>query len=156
METSNLLDSGFKTLVIKMLSELKGRVDEVSENFDSIKKDMKTIKKNESEMKDTLTEMKNNLLGVNSRGDEAENQINDLGEKKRKKSPNQNRKKPIKNENSERSLWDNFKQANICIIGVIEGDKREQEIENIFRNDRKLPSSKIKESSMFYFFAVWA
>ena len=43
METSNLLDAEFKTLVIRMLNEL-------SENFNSIKKDMETIKNNQSEM----------------------------------------------------------------------------------------------------------
>ena len=47
METSKLLDAGFKTLVIRMLKEL-------TENF-------KGIKKAQSEMKDTLTEMKKNL-----------------------------------------------------------------------------------------------
>ena len=50
METSNLLDAEFKTLVIRILSEF-------SENFNSIKKD----KNNQIEMKATLTEMKNNL-----------------------------------------------------------------------------------------------
>ena len=64
METSNLLDEEFKTLVIRMLSEL-------SENFNS-------IKKIQSEMKDTLIEIKNNLQGINSRVDEAENQISNL------------------------------------------------------------------------------
>ena len=54
METSNLLQAEFKTLVIRMLSEL-------SENFNRIKKGMETIEKNQSEMKDTLTEMKNNF-----------------------------------------------------------------------------------------------
>ena len=33
MESSNLTDAEFKTLVIKMLHELQGRVDELSENF---------------------------------------------------------------------------------------------------------------------------
>ena len=32
-------------------------------------------------MKDTLTEMKNNLQGINSRADEAQNQINDFEHK---------------------------------------------------------------------------
>ena len=32
METSNLLDADFKTLVIRMLKKLRGRVDE-SDNF---------------------------------------------------------------------------------------------------------------------------
>ena len=33
MESSNLTDAEFKTLVIKMLNELRGRVGEFSENF---------------------------------------------------------------------------------------------------------------------------
>ena len=33
MVTSNLLDAEFKTLVIRMLNELRRRVDELSENF---------------------------------------------------------------------------------------------------------------------------
>ena len=34
MESSNLTDAEFKTLVIKMLNELFGSVDKFSENFD--------------------------------------------------------------------------------------------------------------------------
>ena len=33
MESSNLTDAEFKTLVIKMLNKLRGSVDEFSENF---------------------------------------------------------------------------------------------------------------------------
>ena len=33
MESSNLTDAEFQTLVIRMLSELRGRVEELSENF---------------------------------------------------------------------------------------------------------------------------
>ena len=33
MEASNLTDAEFKTLVIKMLNELRGSVDDFSENF---------------------------------------------------------------------------------------------------------------------------
>ena len=36
MKTSNLLDAEFKTLVIRMLNELRGRVDELRENFNGI------------------------------------------------------------------------------------------------------------------------
>ena len=70
METSNLLNSEFKTLVIRML-------DELSENVNSIKKDMETMEKNLSEINDILAEMKNNLQGINSR-DETKNQISNL------------------------------------------------------------------------------
>ena len=34
MEKSNLPDAGFKTLVIRMLNELRGRINQQSENFD--------------------------------------------------------------------------------------------------------------------------
>ena len=76
METTNLSEAEFKTLVIRMLKEL-------SENLNS-------IKKIQSETKDTLIEIKNNLQGNNSRVDEIENQINDL-EHKEQKTTNQNK-----------------------------------------------------------------
>ena len=41
MESNNLTDAEFKTLVIKLLNELRGGVDELSENFN---KEIKTIK----------------------------------------------------------------------------------------------------------------
>ena len=53
LETRNLIDAEFKSLVIRILDELNG-------NFNS-------IKKGQSEMKDTPTEMENNLQGINSR-----------------------------------------------------------------------------------------
>ena len=66
---SNLSDGEFKTLAIRMLKEL-------SEYFNS-------IKKSQAEMKDILMKM-NNLQGVNSRVDEAENEIHDVEHKETK------------------------------------------------------------------------
>ena len=54
---------------------------------------METIKKNQSEMKDTLNEMKNNLQGINSRVDEAKNQISNLEYKEAKKNQTNEEKK---------------------------------------------------------------
>ena len=69
METSNLPDGEFKTRFIRMLSELRGRLDELSENFNkeigNIKMEIENRKKNESE-KTTITEIKNALKGINS------------------------------------------------------------------------------------------
>ena len=42
-----------------------------------------------------------------------------------------------KTENSISSLWDNFKRLNICIIGVPEGEEKEQEIGNLFEKIMK-------------------
>ena len=42
-----------------------------------------------------------------------------------------------KNEDSISSLWDNFKQSNIHIIVVPEGEEKEQEIGNLFEKIMK-------------------
>ena len=47
-----------------------------------MKMEIENIKKNQSEMKTTITEMKNILQGINSKVDEAEDQIRDLEDKK--------------------------------------------------------------------------
>ena len=54
--------------------------------------------------------------------------------RKKQKTTNQNNKKKEskKNEGSISSLWDNFKRSNISIIGVPEGEEKEQEIGNLF------------------------
>ena len=73
MEISNLSDAEFKTLVIRMLKELIGYFN--------------SIKNTQAQMKVTLSEIKKNLQGINSGGDEAENQINDWENKEEKKHP---------------------------------------------------------------------
>ena len=45
MEAGNLSDAEFKTLVIRMLNELRGRADVLIQNFNSTEKDMESIKK---------------------------------------------------------------------------------------------------------------
>ena len=69
-EISNLSDTEFKTLFIRMLKELR--------------EDLNSTKKIHSEIMDTLIEIKNNLQGNNSRVGKAENQINDLEHKEAK------------------------------------------------------------------------
>ena len=60
-------------------------------------------------------------------------------EAKNNQSEQQEEKRFQKNEESVSSLWDNFKQFKIHIIGVPEEEK-EQEIRNLFvkNNERKL------------------
>ena len=70
----------------------------------------------------------------NSTVDKANNQINDLEHKEAKKQPIRTRRRKIiqKKEDSINSFWDNFKRSNICIIGVSEGEEKEQKIGNLF------------------------
>ena len=119
MEISNLSDTKFKKLVIRMLQEFS--------------EDLNSIEKIHSEMKDTLNEIKNNLQGNNTRVYEAKSQINDLEHKEAKNNQSEKQEEKIiqKKEDSISSLWDDFKHSNIRIIGVPEGEKKEQEIGNL-------------------------
>ena len=70
---------------------------------------------------------------------------------KKQKTSNQHnkREKVQKNEDSISSLWDNFKRANIHIIRVAEGQEKEQEIGNLFKEIMKENfSNLVKEIDM--------
>ena len=71
MEISNVSETEFKTMAIKMLKELIGYFN--------------NIKKTQAEIKFTLSEIKKNLQGINSGVDEAQNKINMLEHKEGKK-----------------------------------------------------------------------
>ena len=54
-----------------MINELRGTVDKLREDFNR-------IKMIQSEKEDTLIKIEKNLQGINSRVDEARNQVSDL------------------------------------------------------------------------------
>ena len=121
-ERANLSDAEFKTLVIRMLTEL------VEHGW-----------KIEEEVKAMQSEIKENIQGTNSEGKETGTQINDLEQKEQINiRPGQNEETRIqKNEDRLRNLWNNFKYSNIWIIGVPEGKEEEQEMENLFEQIMK-------------------
>ena len=92
MESSNLTDAEFKTLIIKMLNKLRGNIDEFSENFNkevkNIKIDMEIIKGNQLEMKNTLSEMRSILNGTN-RMNKEEDQMTYIEDGKAKGTPSE-------------------------------------------------------------------
>ena len=70
--------------------------------------------------------MKNTLKGINSRKDEAENQIGNLEDKEAENGQSKSKKsKESSTVRAVRSLWDNFKHSNIHIMGKPDGEKRE-------------------------------
>ena len=109
-----------QNMVIRMLKELS----EFCNN----------IKKTQAKMKVILSEREKNLQGTNSGGHETEYQIKDLEHKEEKsiQSDQQAEKRIFKNEDRKRSLWNISKHTNIQIIGMPEGEKGEQKIENLF------------------------
>ena len=90
-------------------------------------------------MKAMKSEIKKNIQGNNTEGKETRTQINDLEHKEEINiQPEQNEETRIqKNEQRLRNFWDNFTCSNIQIIGVPEGEKQQQEIENLFEQIMK-------------------
>ena len=74
--------------------------------------------------------IKNNLQGINSRVDEAENQINDLGHKEAKnnQSEQQEEKRIQKNKDSVSSPWDDFKRSDIHSFSSPEGGGKSKKL----------------------------
>ena len=63
MEINNLLDKEFKLMIIKILRELRRRMNGHSEKFNKV---LENIRKNQTKLKNTMTEIKNTLGGINS------------------------------------------------------------------------------------------
>ena len=97
-EIANLSDAKFKTLVMRMLSEMV-------EYGCKIEEDVKAMK----------SEIKENVQGTNREGKETRTQINGLDQKEEINiQPEQNKEIRIqKYEERFRNLWDNFKCSNI-------------------------------------------
>ena len=97
-EIANLSDAEFKTLVIRMLTEMVECGHKIEEKVKAMK-----------------TEIKENVQGTNSDGTETGTQINGVDQKEEINiQPEQNEETRIqKNEQRLRNLWDNFKCSNI-------------------------------------------
>ena len=72
------------------------------------------------------------LKGINSGVDEAEDQIRDLEDKEAENIQSEQKNKTKQHKDSIRSLWDNLKYPNFCIMGVPEGEDRAG-IENLVK-----------------------
>ena len=112
-EIANLSDAHFKTLVIKMLTEL-----------------VESVRKPDEKMKPMLRETKENVQGTNSDVKETGTQINGVDQKEETNiQPEKNEEtRTWKNEERHRNLQDILKCSNIRIIGVPEGEEEEQKL----------------------------
>ena len=98
-ETDNLSDAQFKTLVIRMLTEM-----------------VEYGCKIEEKVKAMQSEIKKNIQGTNTEGKETGTQINDLEQKEKisiQTEQNEETRIQKKNEEMLRNLWDNFKCSKI-------------------------------------------
>ena len=117
-EIANLSDAQFKTLIIKMVTEMVEYGCKIEER-----------------MKAMQSKIKQNVQGTNSEGKATGTQINDLEQKEEISIQlEQNKETRIqKNEERLRNLQDTFKRLNI----QIKGEEGEQEIENLFEKVMK-------------------
>ena len=75
--------------------------------------------------------------------------INDLEYKEAKHSQSEQEQNRIQNkEDSVSSFWDNFKRSNSCIIRVLLGEEKEQDIGNLLEKIVKENSNLAKEIDM--------
>ena len=133
MESSKLRDAEFKTLVIKMLNELLGSVENSNKE---IKMEMEIIKGNQSEMENTLSEMRSILNGINKRINKVnkeEDQMPSLEDEKAKDTQSEWQEKRCWDyKNNLSGTQDTIKGPNICLIGVTEENQDvEQLLEEI-------------------------
>ena len=124
-EIANLSDAQFKTLVIRMLTEL-----------------VQFGRKLDEKMKAMLRETKENVQGTNSDEKETRTQINGVDQKEETniQSEKNEETRIQKNEERLRNLQDILKCSNIRIIGVPEGEEEEPKIENLFEQKMKRTS----------------
>ena len=134
MEIGNLPEKEFRIMIVKMIQDLRKRMEAKIEKMQEMfNKDLEELKNKQTEMNNTITEMKTTVEGINSRITEAEEWISDLEDRMVEfTAVEHNKGKRMKrNEDSLRDLWD-IKHNNICIIGVPEGEKREKGPKKIF------------------------
>ena len=120
-EIANLSDVEFKTLVIRMLTEMVEYGRKIEERVNQVMQ----------------REIKKNTQGTNGEGKEIETQINNLEQEEEINiQPQQNEETRIQKKNEERlrNLQDKFKHSNNPIIGVPGKEQEDQEIENLFEN----------------------
>ena len=95
--------------------------------------------KTEEKVNAMESEIKKNIQGTNSKGKKTRTLIKDLDQKDEINiQPEHNEETRIqKTEERLRNFQNNFVRSNIQIIGVPEGEREEQEIENLFENIMK-------------------
>ena len=98
-----------------------------------MKKEIETVNEGQDKMKNTIPELKNTVEGIKSRLHEAEDWISEQEDKVQKNTQNEQEKgeRLRKKEEGLRQIQDNMKHNNIHIVGIPEGEDKEQEIENL-------------------------
>ena len=118
--------------------ELRAKMKELragmNSNADYFRKELKNIRRSQEKLENSFAEMQAELKALKSRMNNADEGISDLEYRIMEitQSGQQTENQMKKHESNIRDLWDNIKRANLCIIGIPEGEEKEKGIENIF------------------------
>ena len=78
-EIGNLPEKEFRVMIVKMIQNLRNRMEAWIEKIqEMLNKDLEELKNKQTEMNKTITEMKNTLEGINNRITKAEEQVSEL------------------------------------------------------------------------------
>ena len=81
-EEDSEVERDFRVVTVKVIKELKKRMDAQSENLKVYNEVLKNIRNNQTDIKNTITEMKNILDGINKRPYDKEEHISKLEARK--------------------------------------------------------------------------
>jgi len=132
-EIDKLPEKEFRIMIIKIIQNLKNRMEQMQESINTFSKDLGEIKNKQREINNSITEIKNTLVWINNRVSEAEERMSELEDRMVEiTAEEQNKVKRMKSaEDSLRDLWDNSKHINIWIIKVLEEEKKNKVIIDI-------------------------
>uniref|UniRef100_A0A8D1XK30 L1 transposable element RRM domain-containing protein n=1 Tax=Sus scrofa TaxID=9823 RepID=A0A8D1XK30_PIG len=127
----SLTDLEFKRETAKILKELR---EDMNSNADSVRKELENIRRSQEKPENSFAAIQMELKAVKTRMNNAEEQISHVEYRMMEitQMGQQTENQMKKHESNKRDLWDNMKWANLCIIGIPEGEEKDNGIENIF------------------------
>uniref|UniRef100_A0A8D1GWR4 L1 transposable element RRM domain-containing protein n=1 Tax=Sus scrofa TaxID=9823 RepID=A0A8D1GWR4_PIG len=106
----------------------------MNNNARYFRKELENTRRNIEKLENSFAEIQTELKAIKSRINNAEEQISDLEDiiMEITQSGQQTENQMKRHESNIRDLWDNIEWANLRIIGIPEGEEKENGIENIF------------------------
>ena len=108
----------------------------MNNNTDSFRTELENIRRNQEKFENSFAETQTELKTLKSRMNNAEEWISDLEDRIMEITlSGQQTENEVKKNTHKRNIrdqWDNIKWANLWIVGIPEGEQKENGIENIF------------------------
>ena len=121
MRAKNTSNKEFKTLVISILNELAESIDQNTDHLNKEPQNIKKWRKVKLKIDNSMFEIKKKKKPVRRSEKQTDNEEHICDLKDRIMG---------ENESNIQDLWDSLKCSNLCIIGVPEGEERENGIKN--------------------------